>query len=107
MKKLLGTQKQIIWAEDIRAKYFNIAKEYSFAPIDNECAAFWIEFAKHMTNLGADKALLAENEAYKYIKAGGKIEDARKMAKAGKISKDAYEALLIHRSFFEKIGAAK
>ena len=50
MKDLIGTEKQVKWATDIRNQYLKLCESYNISPVDCEDSKFWIEYGQ-VTNI--------------------------------------------------------
>ena len=78
MKTLLGSEKQVKWAESLRAEYLRLVKKFGGVEIDCEDAKFWIEHAQ--VNNITYKNVPAKLEAYEFLKSiGEKRIDATDM----------------------------
>ena len=95
MKTLIGSEKQIKWAEDIRKEYNHYIDTFGGEKVDCEDAKFWIEYGR-VTNI-TYKEVSTRLEAYNFIRSNNFIDRTqttlRQQSKDGLISRDA--AMLI------------
>ena len=95
MTTLTGTEKQVKWAEDIRAEYVKSQTFLNREVIDTEDSSFWIEF-RDVANSNAKALKLGFYlEAVNFIKSGKNLDD---VVDFSEITEDAYEVLCKNES---------
>mgnify|MGYP000945677304 CR=1 FL=1 len=90
MTTLTGTEKQVKWAEGIRAEYIKSQTFLNREVIDTEDSSFWIEFRNIATSNVKALQLGFYLEAVNFIKSGKNLDD---IVDFSEISEDAYEVL--------------
>ncbi len=90
MTTLTGTEKQVKWAEGIRAEYIKSQTFLNREIIDTEDSSFWIEFRNIATSNVKALQLGFYLEAVNFIKSGKNLDD---IVDFSEISEDAYEVL--------------
>lgn len=99
MKALIGTDKQVKWAEDIRTEYIKSQAFLNRETIDSEDSSFWIEFRNIATSNLRALELGFYLEAVSFIKAGKNLDDVVDFTE---ISECAYEVLCKNESSIVK-----
>ena len=95
MKTLIGTEKQVKWAEDIRAEYIKSQKFLNREIIDSEDSSFWIEFRNIANSNIRALELGFYLEAINFIKSGKNLDD---VVDFSEISENAYDVLCKNES---------
>ena len=80
MLNLIGSEKQIKWAESIRAEYYRLVEMFGGEKIDCEDAKFWIEHGR-VSNISM-KSLPDFLIAYSWVKEGLSEDDMYDLAES-------------------------
>lgn len=80
MKTLIGTEKQIKWAEELRNEYLRLVGKFGGEDIDSEDSKFWIENAQ-VTNI-TYKSIPIKLEAYNFLRSEKYVDKTQKTLKS-------------------------